>query len=196
MNETVKFDGEPFDITAVDKFVPSEFHKNVVALNKAPTYENIVDLEKSMMMLPRVDFEYHHYFANGQYVRQVVLPAGMIITTRMHKEDNMSFIMQGSVYVWSEKGIAHYKAPMIFPSYPGAKRVLFTLEETVWATSHITDATTVEEAEEKLIVPEDHLLQVRMQNNYSVHLPATIGGWETLMYVGGEYKQIESEEKI
>ena len=93
-----------------------------------------------------------HYFADGCYVREMLLPKGTIVVGKIHKHAHPSFIMVGEVKVVSESGGVEYiKAPQHFISPPGTKRIVHAIEDTIWVTVHVTEKTELEEVEEDII---------------------------------------------
>lgn len=78
-----------------------------------------------------------HSFPDGMYVRQVTMPAGSIVTSRIHKFENPFFILSGRVIVLSEhEGAVTYKTGDSGITKPGTRRFLLNLEDTTWSTVH------------------------------------------------------------
>lgn len=79
-----------------------------------------------------------HDFAGGIYTRTITIPKGMVLTGAVHKHDHPNFLMKGKVQVYTEfNGLETLEAPQIIMSKANTKRVVFTLEETVWSTVHL-----------------------------------------------------------
>ncbi len=84
-----------------------------------------------------------HEFTDGMYTRTIKLPKGMILTGKIHKHDHPNFLMEGKVEVYTEhNGTEILTAPQIIMSKAGTKRVVLTLEDTVWATVHANPTNT------------------------------------------------------
>lgn len=108
-----------------------------------------------------IDCPLTHRFTDGLYVREIFMPAGSFITSKIHKTQHQYFILKGSVSVWIDGGEEHFiKAPYIGITEPGTRRVLYVWEDCIWATSHPNpDNETVEQIEERIIEKRDnHLL--------------------------------------
>jgi hypothetical protein len=118
----------------------------------AEVRDKIERFEMACKAMPQVELEVKHYFANGLYVRELFIPAGTTGTGAVHLHEHVSMIISGDITVMSEHGNQRIKAPMIRVMKPGTKHVAFAHEDTVWVTAHATDATTVEEAEARLVV--------------------------------------------
>ena len=84
-------------------------------------------------------------FTDGQYVREIFMPADQLITTKIHKKLHPFFVMSGKLAIISEDGIQEIKAPYHGITKPGTKRIIYTHEDTVFITVHATDKTTVDE---------------------------------------------------
>ena len=84
-----------------------------------------------------------HTFGDGMYIRKIVMPAGRLIISRIHKQKHPYFVMSGDVSVITENGLQRIKAPYSGITEAGTKRALYTHSETTWATVHRTDETDV-----------------------------------------------------
>lgn len=129
-----------------------------VALPHVPSLETIQAFEKELLKLPQHDFEVRHHFADGIYSRELVIPAGCVLTGKIHRTEHMNFLIKGEITVWTEDGMKRLKAPVILVSRPGTKRVGYAHEETIWVTVHGTHETDLERLEAELIEPETHLI--------------------------------------
>lgn len=91
-----------------------------------------------------------HHFPDKLYAREIFMPAGSIVVSRVHRFDNPFFIMRGKVTVLSEnEGRVIYEAPHHGITRPGTRRLLLVHEDTVWVTVHpnpenIRDVETLE----------------------------------------------------
>lgn len=92
-----------------------------------------------------------HTFVNGLYVREILMPAGQLIITKIHKVEHPFFIVKGKVSILSENGIQYIEAPYSGITKPGTKRIMYTHEDTILITVHATDKKTPEEVEEDVI---------------------------------------------
>jgi len=93
-----------------------------------------------------------HEFADGVYVRTIFIPKGMIIVGKIHRHAHPNFLMKGKVTVVTEDGgIQRLVAPIAMISPAGTKRVVFTHEDTVWTTVHVTEEKDLAKIEEVVI---------------------------------------------
>lgn len=78
-----------------------------------------------------------HEFPDGLYCRTILMPAGAIVVSQIHKKDNPFFVSKGRVTVISDnEGVREYVAPFHGITKPGTRRLLFVHEETEWTTVH------------------------------------------------------------
>lgn len=130
--------------------------------------ERIDELEKAMVdNFEVIDCPLNHRFTDGLYVREIFMPAGSLITSKIHKTQHQYFILKGSVSVWIDGGEEHFiEAPYIGVTEPGTRRVLYVWEDCIWATSHPNpDNETLEQIEERIIEKRDnHLISDDIKN--------------------------------
>jgi len=127
-------------------------------LVEADVRNKIIIFERELSKLPGTkkgdmdECPLKHSFADGIYVREIFIPKGMLIVGKLHKHEHPNFLMSGSVQVITESGGKEtLTAPLSMISPAGTKRVVFTLEDTVWITIHRTDKTNPKDAEEDII---------------------------------------------
>tara|TARA_Y100000361_G_C11100524_1_gene311630 strand:+ start:134 stop:736 length:603 start_codon:yes stop_codon:yes gene_type:complete len=96
--------------------------------------------------------ELEHQFMSGMYVRRVLLPAGMILTTKIHKVRHPFFMMKGRCRVLSaEDGVQDLVGPVMGITEAGTKRMMHIIEDVEWYTVHAVESTTPEGAESEII---------------------------------------------
>lgn len=126
---------------------------------RAPEVHARVDqLETEMRKLPQVEIPPVHHFSKGIYAREILIPAGTLLTGKIHKTEHLNIISKGLIAVWTEaEGVKRIKAPFSFVAKPGTRRVGYALEDTVWTTIHGTDETDLAKLEETLIEKREAL---------------------------------------
>lgn len=116
-------------------------------------------LESAMITQPQIAIEPVHLFADGLYAREITIPAGTLLTGKIHRTRHLNIISQGDISVWSAgEPVRRIRAPFSFVAEPGTRRVGFAHEDTVWTTIHATSETDLEQLEAVLIEPHDILL--------------------------------------
>ena len=101
----------------------------------------------------------HHMTDNGLYAREMVIPAGVIITGKIKKHEHISVISAGMVTEVTEAGLQRIKAPYTMVSKPGTKRIVWAHTDVVWTTIHLTTETELDKIEEDLIASSYELLE-------------------------------------
>ena len=96
----------------------------------------------------------NHDFADGQYVRTIVMPKDLVIATKIHNQNHPFFVMKGECSVYTEKGMQRIKAPYHGITEAGTKRLLYIHEECTWVTVHCTEKLTLEEIENECIAKD------------------------------------------
>jgi hypothetical protein len=100
-----------------------------------------------------------HIFAPGCYAREMTIPKGIVIIGKIHRHRHVNIISKGKVRVATEFGIEQFEAPYTFVSEVGTKRAVFTLEETVWTTIHVTNETDLDKIEDYVIAKDYDMLE-------------------------------------
>jgi hypothetical protein len=129
----------------------------VVPLSHVPTRVEIERLEAHLREQPQVAIATRHYFAAGLYAREILIPAGVLLTGRVHRQEHLNILSQGEITVWTEEGIRRLKAPYTLVSRPGTKRVGLAHSDTVWTTVHACQLTDIAAIERELLEPESAL---------------------------------------
>lgn len=138
----------------VELMLDGEFIKDLpseVAIPAVPTREQIIALEREMLKLPQEPIEPVHRFAEGLYAREITIPAGCLLTGKVHKAEHLNIISKGTITVWTEDGMKTLSAPCTLVSRPGTKRVGLAHTETVWTTIHATRERDIDTLERELV---------------------------------------------
>jgi hypothetical protein len=96
-------------------------------------------------------FPVKHTFADGIYVRELSVPKGMLVVTKIHKITHPYFLLKGDVSVLTESGVVRIKAPFSGITPAGTKRICYIHEDCVWTTVHATKETDLDKIEEEII---------------------------------------------
>ena len=93
-----------------------------------------------------------HDFADGQYIRTIVMPKGLTLVSRIHNKNHPFFIMKGECSIFTERGLERIKAPHNGITLAGTQRLMFIHEECTFITVHRTDCLTPEEVVNEVTV--------------------------------------------
>lgn len=120
---------------------PAEFDKEIRPLRKYLDQFNDTGELAQLMLVDNVT----NHIVDGLYVRELLIPQGSIIISRVHKRPLVNIISKGHVVVIDSNGHNEYTAPCTFISQAGTQRLVYAPEETVWNTAHLTDVTDPDE---------------------------------------------------
>lgn len=111
--------------------------KAVVKFNKTRN-ETIDELEVFMAdNFPLVNFPLIHRFTDGLYVREIAVPKGVLLTSKVLKKQHQFFLLKGALSMWNDGGQEVYlEAPFIGITESNTRRVVYVWEDCVFATSH------------------------------------------------------------
>lgn len=142
--------------------------KNEIA--KKSLTNSIDELEATMLdNFEIVDCPVTHHFTEGLYVREIFLPAGTLATSKIHKTQHQFIVMKGKCIVWIDGVEQIIEAPFIGVTEPNTRRVVYIIEDSIWATTHINEKNeTVEQIEERIIEKHDNpYLSIEIKNRLS-----------------------------
>lgn len=125
------------------------------------TRDQILELEDAIRGLEQIDFEplTKHYFADGVYLRELLIPAGVVVTGKIHRSRHLTIICSGTVRITTENGVEEFTGPAVFVSEPGMKKAAFAITDTVVMNPHPTESTDLEEIEKEFIAPSFEALE-------------------------------------
>jgi len=143
MNTQIVTLKQPSEI--VRKYVRKEILKVESAMRKLPGIM-IGDSPEYLVHCPL-----KHTFAEGMYIREIFLPKGFLFVTKIHKFTHPYFLLKGDCSVLTEEGVKRIKAPLSGITSAGTKRIIYTHQDTVWITVHVTRETDLVKIEEEVI---------------------------------------------
>lgn len=117
-----------------------------------PAQRQVDQMQSALAKLPQVEMPLTHRFTPGLYVRQIFMPKGTLVISKIHKTEHPFVCLNGHAAVWIEGvGIEQVRAGHIGITKPGTRRILWMHEDTVWVTFHPTDKTDLKEIEDDVI---------------------------------------------
>lgn len=97
-----------------------------------PTVEQIERIETEILKFPQLQIEPIHHFSDGVYAREILIPAGALLTGKIHRTDTLNVVIKGEMSVWTQDGFRRVKAPCTFTSRAGLKRIGIAHTDTLW----------------------------------------------------------------
>jgi hypothetical protein len=133
------------------------------AVAEPTAQEKIERIEAEIAAMPQAELVTVHHFAPGMYARELRIPAGVVLTGKIHLTEHINTISAGRIMVYTEDGGAReICAPCTIVSKPGTKRVGIALEDTVWTCYHATNETDLDRLEAELVTDSFAAYRARM----------------------------------
>lgn len=136
--------------------------------------DRIDQLEQAMVEnLPAVNCPVIHRFTDKMYIREIYMPAGTLVTSKIHKTHHPFVVSMGSVSVKIDDGEWQLiEAPYSGTTLPGTRRVLYINSDTIWTTFHVNEDndTDVEKIEKRILEPYENKLLMNTKPLESCHL--------------------------
>jgi len=112
---------------------------------------------------PAVKCQLNHTFTKGDgktgqiYSRTILMKAGSIVTSKIHKFQHPFFVMAGHM-IWynenpDEPDAIHIKAPYMGITQPGTRRLIWIVQDVLMTACYATDLTDIDEIERTIIHP-------------------------------------------
>lgn len=98
-----------------------------------------------------VEMPLTHRFTDGMYIREIFMPAGSILTSKIHKTNHPFVVSKGKCIVYDGNKLETITAPHTGITKPNTRRLLYIEEDTIWTTFHVTDKGDVDEIEKDII---------------------------------------------
>jgi hypothetical protein len=95
-----------------------------------------------------------HRFTPNMYIREIFMPKGSLITSKIHMTEHPFTISKGKVSVSIDgNGWEVFEAPYTGITKIGTRRVLYIEEDCVWTTYHVNEdnCTDVAEIEDRIL---------------------------------------------
>jgi hypothetical protein len=122
----------------------------------------IDELEAAMVEnFEQVNCPVTHLFTEGMYTREIFMPKGSLVTSKIHKTEHPFVLSKGKLLVSIDKGEwVEMEAPFTGITRAGTRRVAYILEDTVWTTFHANpdNISDLDEIEDLVIEKHDNLL--------------------------------------
>lgn len=100
-------------------------------------FRHAIDAAVERGELAPVDTPLTHYHTPDLYARRIVVPAGSIFTTMVHKTDHIAVALRGRITIVDQDGNKfEVAAPDVFITRAGTQRTVVVHEECEWVTVH------------------------------------------------------------
>ena len=126
---------------------------NLAELGNTPA---ILALEQAMLasfdqeaLKARTDTQ--HYKIKGVYARTMFVPAGMLVTGKIHNFESIGILAQGTMRITNGETSVLVSAPYIAVDKPGIKRLGYAETDCTFISVHRTDAEEITDIEDELV---------------------------------------------
>ena len=93
-----------------------------------------------------------HRFVPGMYIREIFMPAGSLVVSKVHGTEHPYVVSQGVLTVWTEEeGEVFIEAPYTGITLPGTRRVLYIHEDCIFTTFHPAHEQPANNTEEEIL---------------------------------------------
>lgn len=100
-------------------------------------FRHAIDAALESGELSPVETPLTHYHTDELYGRRIVVPAGSVFTTYVHKTDHISVALRGCIRIYDQEGdYTEVRAPDVFVTPKGTQRIVYVLEEVEFLTVH------------------------------------------------------------
>lgn len=118
-------------------------------IEQAPMRSLVERLESTLESSPQVECPLEHRFAPGVYMREMLVPAGVVATGAVHKTEHLTIVV-GHCLLTTDEGVQEFSGYSSFVSKPGTKRAIYAIQDTVVTTVHPTEETDLDKLVETL----------------------------------------------
>lgn len=125
------------------------------------TRDKVLAMEACMRQMPQVEIEPRHTFAQGLYAREILIPAGTLLTGKVHRQDDLQILVYGTIDMVTEEGTRRVSGPLSWRGKAGGKQCGLAHTDCLWITVHQTDETDMDLLEALLYEDEPAVIDYR-----------------------------------
>jgi len=115
------------------------------------TMPEILRIEQELLQMPQVELPIEHYQIDGVYARSMFIPAGTILTGKIHNFESIAILAKGRIRITNGTESYIISEGHIMVDKPGVKRLGYAETDVVFITVHRTDNTEIEAIEKELV---------------------------------------------
>ena len=131
-----------------------------IGLASTENDEKIGELDAAIKEMEQVELETNHYFADGTYTRELMIPAGTVLTGKIHRYSCINILVKGKIKVVTSEDEYDIEAPYTFVSGPGVRKAGYVIEDAIWINVHPWDGNmNLEQIEQQVVVPSNDKLE-------------------------------------
>jgi hypothetical protein len=122
------------------------------------THERIDKIEDILRGIGEITLPVEHVFTPGLVSRKIVVPAGKLVTTKIHKFEHQYVMVSGEASIWLDGvGVRRVKGPFYGVTKPFTRRVIFAHTDVEWITFHPANSDNEKDFEAEVIMTREQL---------------------------------------
>jgi quercetin dioxygenase-like cupin family protein len=121
---------------------------NLATLGNIP---EILQIEAQILQMPQVELPIEHYQIKGVYARSMFIPAGTLLTGKIHNFESIAILAKGTIRITNGTESYVISEGHIMVDQPGVKRLGYAETDVIFITVHRTDNTEIEAIEDELV---------------------------------------------
>jgi mannose-6-phosphate isomerase-like protein (cupin superfamily) len=118
-------------------------------------------------------FKIKNDFADQLYMRQMYMPKDCLVVSAMHHTEHFWFLLKGRILVTTDGKEVEHVAPCFEKSLKGAKRLILSLEDSIFINVHKnpTNTKNMDEVEELLysITLEEYIKKEKIREENKIN---------------------------
>lgn len=111
----------------------------------------ILAVEQELLKYPQHDLPVEHHRVKGVYARSLFIPAGTLLTGKIHNFESIGILAQGTLRITNGEDSVVVSAPYVTVDKPGIKRLGYAETDCVFISVHRTDAENIPDIENELV---------------------------------------------
>lgn len=115
------------------------------------TMPEILRIEQEILKMPQVELPIKHYQIDGVYARSMFIPAGTILTGKIHNFESIAILAKGRIRITNGTESYIISEGHIMVDKPGVKRLGYAETDVIFITVHRTDNIEIEAIEKELV---------------------------------------------
>jgi hypothetical protein len=99
-----------------------------------------------------------HTLCNGMYMRELFIPAGMVLAGKVHRVACLNICSSGDIEIASETGLTRAGAGFTAVSRPFSQKLGYAYADTVWVNVFRTDLTDIAAIEREVFLDDEEMV--------------------------------------
>lgn len=96
-----------------------------------------------------------HYVHGGMYYRELDIPAGVVLTGKVHLLEHVFILLKGELSIMADEGMKRITAPASFRVKAGTKKIGYAHSDVTCTTIHATKKKNLDKIEKEYFKDSD-----------------------------------------